>query len=99
MKATEWKKRPRPIASHVQNSIVMNKTQQNTTSDLEPLMDEEELARVLDVADGTPGNWRRANPPRGPAYITVEGVIRYAPADVRSYLTSRRRQTSESGAS
>ena len=91
-------KRPRPIASRVQNSIVMNKAQKNTPSDLEPLVDEEELARVLDVAAGTPGNWRRAKPPRGPAYITVEGVIRYAPADVRSYLASRRRQTSESGA-
>jgi hypothetical protein len=91
-------KAPPLIASRVQNSALMNQTNQNTAPDLEPLIDDEELARVLDVADGTPGNWRRAKPPRGPAYITVEGVIRYAPADVRSYLASRRRQTSESEA-
>jgi hypothetical protein len=71
----------------------MIETNLNTTPSaaLEPLLDEKQAARFLGVADGTPGNWRRANPPVGPAYAVIEGVIRYAPADLRSYVQSKRR--------
>lgn len=78
----------------------MNANKQNTppSAGLEPLLDEKEAARLLGVADGTPGNWRRANPPVGPAYLVVEGVIRYAPADLREYVNSKRRDPSAAAA-
>lgn len=72
----------------------MSQTQQNASTDahaIEPLLDEKEVARILDVAEGTPGNWRRAKPPVGPAFLVVEGVVRYAPSDLRCYLELRRR--------
>ncbi len=62
-----------------------------STPAIEPLLDEREVARILDVAAGTPGNWRRADPPKGPAWVIVEGVVRYAPADLREYMASKRR--------
>lgn len=65
---------------------------------LEPLLDEKGAARFLGVADGTPGNWRRASPPTGPAFVVVEGVIRYAPADLRAYVNAKRRDPSEMSA-
>lgn len=79
----------------------MNQTQQNASADaplIEPLLDEKKLAGLLDVAEGTPGNWRRAKPPTGPAFVVVEGQVRYAPADIRQYLSSRRRDPNEQGA-
>lgn len=71
----------------------MNETNPNTapSAALEPLLDEKQAAHFLGVADGTPGNWRRASPPVGPAYVVVEGVIRYSPADLREYVNSKRR--------
>jgi hypothetical protein len=72
----------------------MTATNQNASTDapaIERLLDEKEVARILDVADGTPGNWRRAKPPVGPAYVVVEGVVRYRPCDLRAYLAARRR--------
>jgi len=70
----------------------MNTNDQKTTEQvLEPLLDEKAAARFLSVADGTPGNWRRATPPVGPPYVLVEGVVRYAPADLRAYVESKRR--------
>jgi hypothetical protein len=56
------------------------------------------LARILGVAEGTPGNWRRANPPTGPAFVVVEGVVRYSPVDIRRYLELRRRDPGASEA-
>lgn len=79
----------------------MNATCQNASTDahpIEPLVGEKELARILDVAEGTPGNWRRAKPPVGPAFVVVEGVVRYAPADIRRYLELHRRDPSASEA-
>ena len=92
---------PTPVDSMPQNFIPMNKTEHNVSADpntIEPLLDEKEVARILDVADGTPGNWRRAKPPVGPAFVVVEGVVRYAPADIRRYLEMRRRAPGASGA-
>ena len=80
----------------------MNQTLANTTVDstaFEPLLDEKEVARILSVGDGTPGNWRRAKPQSGPPYIFVEGAVRYRPADIRGYLEARRRDPSTSEAS
>ena len=78
----------------------MDTTNQNETPipALEPLLDEKDAARFLRVADGTPGNWRRASPPVGPAFVVVEGVIRYAPADLRAYVNSKRRDPSTADA-
>ena len=56
-----------------------------------PLLDEKQAAHFLGAAAGTLGNWRRASPPVGPAYAVIEGVIRYAPADLREYVNSKRR--------
>lgn len=80
------------VALHRQNSSAMNATYQNDAPSqaLEPLLDEREAARFLVVAAGTLGNWRRASPPVGPAYVVVEGVIRYAPDDLRDYVNSKR---------
>lgn len=71
----------------------MNETNPNTAPSvaLEPLLDEKEAARFLVVAAGTLGNWRRASPPVGPAFIVVEGSVRYDPADLREYVNSKRR--------
>lgn len=60
-------------------------------TELEPLLDEKEAARFLGVAESTPGGWRRANPAVGPAFVVVEGQIRYQPADLRAYVASKRR--------
>lgn len=72
----------------------MNQTSQYTpveTPAIEPLIGEREVAHILDVAEGTPGNWRRADPPAGPPYVVVEGVIRYAPSDLRAWIDTNRR--------
>jgi hypothetical protein len=91
-RATKTENSPRYVDFHRQNSIPMNTTDPKTTEQmLEPLLDEKAAARFLFVADGTPGNWRRATPPVGPAYVLVEGVVRYAPADLRAYVELQRR--------
>ena len=91
---------PALVDSMQQNFAFMNKTQHSESLDasatVERLIDEKELARILGVADGTPGNWRRATPPTGPAFLVVEGVVRYAPSDIRRYLELRRRDPAAS---
>jgi hypothetical protein len=53
-------------------------------------MDEElwtprEVAALLRKSESTLANWRSAG--RGPAYLKVEGAVRYRPSVVRKYLT------------
>jgi predicted DNA-binding transcriptional regulator AlpA len=54
---------------------------------LETLLDEKELARVLRVSIGTLRYWRGEG--KGPRYIKVGQLVRYAPSDIHGWLNSR----------
>jgi predicted DNA-binding transcriptional regulator AlpA len=54
---------------------------------LETLLDEKELARLIRVSIGTLRYWRSEG--KGPRYIKVGQLVRYAPSDVHGWLSSR----------
>ena len=51
---------------------------------LEQLIDEKELARLLRVSVGTVSWWRGMR--RGPRYIKAGHLVRYRPSDVQEWL-------------
>jgi len=55
--------------------------------ELEPLLDEKELARLIRVSVGTLRYWRAEG--RGPRFRKVGQLVRYAPSDVHDWLNSR----------
>lgn len=59
--------------------------------ELEPLLDSEQLARILGVTHRTLDTW--AHRREGPAYIRVGRHRRYDPSDVRAWLDAQRRPT------
>jgi predicted DNA-binding transcriptional regulator AlpA len=54
---------------------------------LETLLDEKELARLLRLSIGTLRYWRSEG--KGPRYIKVGQLVRYAPSAVHEWLNSR----------
>lgn len=50
-----------------------------------------DLARELDVHEGTLGNWRTVG--KGPPFVRVVGAIRYRRAAVESWLLAREVRT------
>jgi predicted DNA-binding transcriptional regulator AlpA len=51
----------------------------------------EELARIMKVDPSTIRRWRTAYPRQGPPFVRLSfGVVRYYPADVQEWLSSRR---------
>jgi predicted DNA-binding transcriptional regulator AlpA len=54
---------------------------------LETLLDEKELSRLLQVSIGTLRFWRTIE--RGPRYRKVGQLVRYAPSDVHEWLNRR----------
>jgi excisionase family DNA binding protein len=59
--------------------------------ELKPLLDSEQLARILGVTYRTLDTWAYRR--EGPAYIRVGRHRRYDPADVRAWLDAQRRRT------
>ncbi|OFW11942.1 MAG: hypothetical protein A3H27_15830 [Acidobacteria bacterium RIFCSPLOWO2_02_FULL_59_13] len=55
--------------------------------EIESLLDEKELARLIRVSVGTLRYWRVEG--RGPRYRKVGQLVRYAPSDVLEWLNSR----------
>ena len=53
----------------------------------EPLLPEDEAARILKVKKQTPAAWR--NRGQGPAYVKVGRRVFYRPSDLREWLGSR----------
>jgi hypothetical protein len=53
----------------------------------EPLLPDEEAARILKVKKQTPAAWR--NRGQGPAYVKVGRRVFYRPSDLREWLESR----------
>ncbi len=54
---------------------------------LETLIEEKELAETLQVSLGTLRTWRSDG--KGPRFHRIGQMIRYAPSDVKAWLTSR----------
>jgi predicted DNA-binding transcriptional regulator AlpA len=62
-----------------------------------PLLNEHDVAAVLNMKVGTLRRWRWAG--RGPRFVKVGAAVRYDPADINSYIEGgRRRSTSDLGA-
>jgi predicted DNA-binding transcriptional regulator AlpA len=59
----------------------MNETQ------IETLLDERQLSRLLGVSIGALRFWRGAG--KGPRFRKVGQLVRYAPSDVKAWLNSR----------
>ncbi|MFB6396813.1 helix-turn-helix transcriptional regulator [Polymorphospora lycopeni] len=58
---------------------------------LNALMTTEELAELLSVDPSTIRRWRTTSPVQGPPFIRIsERVVKYAPEDVRRWLSARR---------
>ena len=53
----------------------------------EPLLDDDEAARILKVKKQTPAAWR--NRGQGPAYLKVGRRVFYRPSDLLEWLDSR----------
>jgi predicted DNA-binding transcriptional regulator AlpA len=58
-----------------------------TSNSLEPLLDEHEVARVLNMSIGTIRRWRLIR--QGPRYRKIGASVRYKPSDVSAWLDSR----------
>ena len=56
-------------------------------AELERLMTEAEVAKVLNTATGTLRNWRSLK--KGPPFVLVGEAIRYSPTELRRYIESR----------
>ena len=59
--------------------------------DLEPLLTEQDAARVLNAHPGTLRNWRSKN--KGPPWVAVGTAVRYAPEALRRYIDVHTRRT------
>jgi hypothetical protein len=53
----------------------------------EPLLPEDEAARILKVKKQTPAAWRSRG--QGPAYVKVGRLVFYRPSHLREWLESR----------
>jgi Helix-turn-helix domain len=62
----------------------------------EPLLPDEEAARILKVKKQTPASWR--NRGQGSAYVKVGRRVFYRPSDLREWLESRVVRPRERGA-
>lgn len=57
---------------------------------VEPLLDERQLADILNVSHRTPQHWRQSG--KGPPYVKLDGEkgpVRYVPAEVNAWLAAR----------
>ena len=59
---------------------------------LEPLMTQDDAAKLLGVSPGTLRNWRWRN--KGPSWIRLGEAIRYSPQALREYVEVRTRRPS-----
>jgi predicted DNA-binding transcriptional regulator AlpA len=53
----------------------------------EPLWDDPQLAKALDIQPQTPAAWRTRN--QGPPYLKIGKLVRYRPSLVKEWLKSR----------
>jgi predicted DNA-binding transcriptional regulator AlpA len=53
----------------------------------EPLWDDPQLAKALDVQPQTPAAWRNRN--QGPPYLKIGKLVRYRPSLVKEWLETR----------
>ena len=60
-------------------------------AELEPLLTEQDAARVLNTHPGTLRNWRSKG--MGPAFIKVGDAVRYSPDGLRQYIDVHTRRT------
>ena len=58
-----------------------------STNDLEPLMSDHDVARIIRMSLATVRRWRRFN--QGPKYFKIGAAVRYRREDVEAYLNSR----------
>lgn len=56
-------------------------------TDIETLLNEKQLARLIGVSIGTLRFWRGEG--KGPRYRKVGQLVRYAPSDVNDWLSRR----------
>ena len=54
--------------------------------DIEALLDEKEIAKILGVSTACLRRWRLEN--RGPRFLRIGSRVRYPPSDLRAYLES-----------
>lgn len=59
-------------------------------SDFEPLLTEQDAARLLNAHPGTLRNWRCQG--KGPPYVALGAAVRYAPEALRQYVDTRTRR-------
>ena len=64
-----------------------HQTLQRSSSVVETLLDEKDLARLIRVSTGTLRYWRAEG--KGPRFRKVGQLVRYAPSDVLGWLNSR----------
>jgi hypothetical protein len=65
-------------------------------SEFEPLLTEQDAAKVLNVHRGTLNHWRSKGYKDGPPWVAVGEAIRYAPEALRRYVEARTRQAASS---
>jgi predicted DNA-binding transcriptional regulator AlpA len=58
-----------------------------TDQNLEQLLDEKEVARLIRVSEATLSYWRSQG--QGPRFIKVGHLVRYRPSDVDAWLRTR----------
>jgi len=69
---------------HAMNNLEMKNRAEIENAPLERLMDESAVAELLAVTPATMRLWRHRG--RGPAYIKVGGLVRYAPGDLQTFI-------------
>lgn len=62
--------------------------EQEAVKGLSELVDERKAATILGVSRGTLRSWRKHQ--RGPAWLKLEGVVRYDLAVLRAYIEASR---------
>jgi predicted DNA-binding transcriptional regulator AlpA len=50
----------------------------------EPLLSDEEMAKILGIAPTTPAQWRYYG--KGPRYVKYGRFVGYRPSDIRDYV-------------
>jgi len=67
--------------------------------EIEPLLDEYEVADLLGIKLGTLRFWRRKQERRGPPFVKVGSLVRYRPEDLQKYLSEHSVRTRAVGVS
>lgn len=94
MTAAQFGANLRPMTNAIHRGKTM--TEHDANHQTHRLIKEREAAHILNLKVSTLRRWRWAG--RGPRFLKLGGAVRYDPADLSTYIQSRRRaSTSDPG--